>query len=123
MGLWYPNDSGFELIAFSDADNAGCIDTRKSTSGGIQFLGDKLVSWMSKKQDCIAMSSAEAKYVALSASWHNIRKDSNCLNSLLTLFLSALRIALVTRMASAAAKPYQEDSFEFYLITGSIYID
>ncbi|GKA96407.1 hypothetical protein Tco_0818502 [Tanacetum coccineum] len=51
-------DSGFELTAFSDADHAGCLDTRKSTSGGIQFLGDKLVSWMSKKQNCTAMSSA-----------------------------------------------------------------
>ncbi|GJY98292.1 retrovirus-related pol polyprotein from transposon TNT 1-94 [Tanacetum coccineum] len=68
MGLWYPKDSGFELTAFSDADHAGCIDTRKSTSGGIQFLGDKLVSWMLKKQNCTAMSSAEAEYVALSAS-------------------------------------------------------
>ncbi|GJT08096.1 retrovirus-related pol polyprotein from transposon TNT 1-94 [Tanacetum coccineum] len=68
MGLWYPKGSGFDLTAFSDADHAGCIDTRKSTSGGIQFLGDKLVSWMSKKQDCTAMSSAEAEYVALSAS-------------------------------------------------------
>ncbi|GKF36276.1 hypothetical protein Tco_0113034 [Tanacetum coccineum] len=68
MGLWYPKDSGFELTAFSDADHAGCLDTRKSTSGGIQFLGDKLVSWMSKKQDCTAMSTAEAEYVALSAS-------------------------------------------------------
>ncbi|GKC64871.1 hypothetical protein Tco_1097469, partial [Tanacetum coccineum] len=45
-----------------------CIDTRKSTSGRIQFLGDKLVSWMSKKQNCTAMSSAEAEYVALSTS-------------------------------------------------------
>ncbi|GJX58986.1 retrovirus-related pol polyprotein from transposon TNT 1-94, partial [Tanacetum coccineum] len=68
MGLWYPKDSGFELTAFSDADHAGCHDTRKSTSGGIQFLGDKLVSWMSKKQDCTAMSLTEAEYVALSAS-------------------------------------------------------
>ncbi|GJS53744.1 retrovirus-related pol polyprotein from transposon TNT 1-94 [Tanacetum coccineum] len=68
MGLWYPKDSGFELTAFSDADHAGCLDTRKSTSGGIQFLGDKLVSWMSKKQNCTAMSSAEAEYVALFAS-------------------------------------------------------
>ncbi|GJY88068.1 hypothetical protein Tco_0502696 [Tanacetum coccineum] len=68
MGLWYPKGSGFELTAFSDADHAGCVDTRKSTSGGIQFLGDKLVSWMSKKQDCTAMSSAEAEYVVLSAS-------------------------------------------------------
>ncbi|GJW07473.1 hypothetical protein Tco_1569896 [Tanacetum coccineum] len=68
MGLWYPKDSGFELIAFLDADHIGCLDTRKSTSGGIQFLGDKLVSWMSKKQNCTTMSSAEAEYVALSAS-------------------------------------------------------
>nr|GEZ55011.1 hypothetical protein [Tanacetum cinerariifolium] len=60
--------SSFGLTAFSDADHAGCIDTRKSTSEGIQFLGDKLVSWMSKKQDCTAMSSAKAVYVALSAS-------------------------------------------------------
>nr|GEX67860.1 retrovirus-related Pol polyprotein from transposon TNT 1-94 [Tanacetum cinerariifolium] len=57
----------FGLTAFLDDDHAGCIDTRKITSGGIQFLGDKLVSWMSKKQDCTTMSSAEAEYVALSA--------------------------------------------------------
>ncbi|GKG37479.1 hypothetical protein Tco_0447652, partial [Tanacetum coccineum] len=50
MELWYPKDPGFELTAFSDADHVECIDTRKSTSGGIQFLGDKLVSWMSKKK-------------------------------------------------------------------------
>nr|GEY07233.1 retrovirus-related Pol polyprotein from transposon TNT 1-94 [Tanacetum cinerariifolium]GEY12328.1 retrovirus-related Pol polyprotein from transposon TNT 1-94 [Tanacetum cinerariifolium] len=68
MGLWYTKDSGFELTDFSDADHAGCIDTRKSTSEGIQFLGDKLVSWMSKKHDYIAMSLAEAEYMALSAS-------------------------------------------------------
>nr|GEY61836.1 retrovirus-related Pol polyprotein from transposon TNT 1-94 [Tanacetum cinerariifolium] len=61
-------DSSFELTAFLDADHAGCIDTLKNTSGGIQFLGDKLVSWMSKKQNCAAMSSADAEYVALSAS-------------------------------------------------------
>ncbi|GKG48232.1 hypothetical protein Tco_0510117 [Tanacetum coccineum] len=60
MGLWYPKDFGFELTAFSNADHAGCIDTRKSNFGGIQFLGDKLVSWMSKKQNCTAMSLAEA---------------------------------------------------------------
>nr|GEV63216.1 retrovirus-related Pol polyprotein from transposon TNT 1-94 [Tanacetum cinerariifolium] len=47
-----------------DADHAGCIDTRKSTSRGIQFLGDKSDSWMSKKQDCTAMSSAKAEYMA-----------------------------------------------------------
>ncbi|GJU70521.1 hypothetical protein Tco_1256780 [Tanacetum coccineum] len=67
MGLWYSKDSGFELIAYADADHAGCNDDCKSTSGGIQFLGDKLVSWSSKKQDCTTMSSAEAEYVSLSA--------------------------------------------------------
>nr|GEY58689.1 retrovirus-related Pol polyprotein from transposon TNT 1-94 [Tanacetum cinerariifolium] len=55
-------------MAFLDDDHAGCIDSRKSTSGGIQFLGDKLVNWMLKKQNCTAMSSAEAEYVALSTS-------------------------------------------------------
>nr|GFA35499.1 hypothetical protein [Tanacetum cinerariifolium] len=52
MGLWYTKDTGLELTAFSYSDHAGCLDSRKSTSGGIQFLGgDKLVSWSSKKQD------------------------------------------------------------------------
>ncbi|GKF82441.1 hypothetical protein Tco_0244097, partial [Tanacetum coccineum] len=66
MGLWYLKDFGFELTAFLNANHAGCINTRKSTSGGIQFLGDKLVSWISKKQNYTAMSSAEAEYVTLS---------------------------------------------------------
>nr|GFD22348.1 hypothetical protein [Tanacetum cinerariifolium] len=60
--------SSFDLTTFLNVDHARCIDSRKSTPGGIQFLRDKLVSWMSKKQNCIAMSSAEAEYVALSAS-------------------------------------------------------
>ncbi|GJR82616.1 hypothetical protein Tco_0153401 [Tanacetum coccineum] len=66
-GLWYPKDFGFELIAYSDADHAGCKDDCKSTSGGLQFLGGKLVSWSSKKQDCTPMSTAEVGYVSLSA--------------------------------------------------------
>nr|GEX06562.1 retrovirus-related Pol polyprotein from transposon TNT 1-94 [Tanacetum cinerariifolium] len=66
-GLWYTKDSGFELTVFSDADYAGCKDTFKSTSGGAQFLCEKLVSWSSKKQDCMALSTAEAEYVSLSA--------------------------------------------------------
>ncbi|GKD03500.1 hypothetical protein Tco_1178474, partial [Tanacetum coccineum] len=65
-GLWYTKDSGFELTGFSDADYAGCKDTFKSTSGGAQFLGEKLISWSSKKQDCTALSTAEAEYMSLS---------------------------------------------------------
>nr|GEU58970.1 hypothetical protein [Tanacetum cinerariifolium] len=66
MGLWYMKDSGFELTGFSDADYAGCKDTFKSTSGRAQFLGEKLVSWSSKKQNCTALSTAEVEYVSLS---------------------------------------------------------
>ncbi|GKB56662.1 hypothetical protein Tco_0912848 [Tanacetum coccineum] len=72
MGLWYPKDSGFELIAYLDADHARCKDDCKSTSGGLQFLGGKLVSRNSKKQDCTAMSTAEAEYVSLSACYAQI---------------------------------------------------
>nr|GFD28196.1 putative ribonuclease H-like domain-containing protein [Tanacetum cinerariifolium] len=66
-GLWYTKDSGFELTGFSDADYAGCKDTFKSTSDGAQFLGEKLVNWSSKKQDCTTLSTVEAEYVSLSA--------------------------------------------------------
>ncbi|KAJ9535601.1 hypothetical protein OSB04_un001260 [Centaurea solstitialis] len=64
FGLWYPKDSGFELIAYTDSDHAGCKLNRKSTSGACQFLGDKLVSWSSRKQTCVSLSTAEAEYVA-----------------------------------------------------------
>ena len=49
LGIWYPRDSGFELIGYSDADYAGCKIDRKSTTDTCQFLGNKLVSWFSKK--------------------------------------------------------------------------
>ncbi|GJS08376.1 retrovirus-related pol polyprotein from transposon TNT 1-94 [Tanacetum coccineum] len=66
-GLWYTKDSAFELTGFLDPDYAGCKDTFKSTSGGAQFLGEKLVSWSLKKQDCTTLSTAKAEYVSLSA--------------------------------------------------------
>ncbi|GKE74427.1 retrovirus-related pol polyprotein from transposon TNT 1-94, partial [Tanacetum coccineum] len=55
----------YSLAAYADVDHAGCQDTRRSTSGSAQFLGDKLVSWSSKKQKCTAISSTEAEYIAL----------------------------------------------------------
>nr|GFB70414.1 retrovirus-related Pol polyprotein from transposon TNT 1-94 [Tanacetum cinerariifolium] len=58
---------------YRNLDHVGCLDSRKSTSWGIQFLGgDKLVSWSSKKQDCTSMSSAEAEYVSLSACYAQV---------------------------------------------------
>ncbi|GJU40605.1 hypothetical protein Tco_1193562 [Tanacetum coccineum] len=65
MGLWYSKDTDMSLTAYADVDHAGCQDTRRSTSGSAQFLGDKLFSWSSKKQKCIPISSTEAEYIAL----------------------------------------------------------
>nr|GEV50286.1 uncharacterized mitochondrial protein AtMg00810-like [Tanacetum cinerariifolium] len=65
-GLWYPNDSSVALTAFADVDHAGCQDTRRSTSGSVQFLGERLISLSSKRQKSAAISSTEAEYIALS---------------------------------------------------------
>ncbi|GJV52438.1 retrovirus-related pol polyprotein from transposon TNT 1-94 [Tanacetum coccineum] len=70
---WYDELLNFLMSkGFTKEPTMRMQDTRKSTFGGIQFLGDKLVSWMSKKQDCTTMSSAEAEYVALSASFAQV---------------------------------------------------
>jgi hypothetical protein len=66
FGLWYPRGSTFDLIGYFDADWAGCKTNRKSTSGTCQFLGRSLVSWASKKQNSVALSTAEAEYIAAS---------------------------------------------------------
>ncbi|GJW42283.1 retrovirus-related pol polyprotein from transposon TNT 1-94 [Tanacetum coccineum] len=63
-GFWIPKGSGFILKAYSDSYYAGCNLDRKSTSGGCQILGGKLVCWSAKKQSSVAISSAEAEYVA-----------------------------------------------------------
>ncbi|GKC28686.1 retrovirus-related pol polyprotein from transposon TNT 1-94 [Tanacetum coccineum] len=70
MGLWYSKDSDMSLIAYADADHVGCQDTRRSTSGSAQFLGDKLVSWSSKKQKSIAISTFKSKAHRYSLPFH-----------------------------------------------------
>ncbi|GKE00405.1 putative ribonuclease H-like domain-containing protein, partial [Tanacetum coccineum] len=64
LGLWYPRDSPFVLEAYSDSDYASSNGDRKSTTGGCQFLGRRLISWQCKKQTVVATSSTEAEYVA-----------------------------------------------------------
>ncbi|KAI3715560.1 hypothetical protein L6452_22546 [Arctium lappa] len=63
LGLWYPKDSNFDLIGYSDSDFAGSKVDRKSTTGSYQLLGGNLVSWSSKKQNSVSTSTAEAEYV------------------------------------------------------------
>nr|GEY20015.1 copia protein [Tanacetum cinerariifolium]GEY20331.1 copia protein [Tanacetum cinerariifolium] len=64
LGLWYPKDSPFNLVAYSDSDYAGASLYRKSTTGGCQFLGCRLISWQCKNQTVVATSSTKAEYVA-----------------------------------------------------------
>ncbi|GKE06605.1 putative ribonuclease H-like domain-containing protein [Tanacetum coccineum] len=64
LGLWYPRDSSFDLVAYSNSDYARASLDRKSTTGGCQFLGCKLISWQCKKQTVVATSSTKAEYVA-----------------------------------------------------------
>ncbi|GKB08567.1 hypothetical protein Tco_0836879 [Tanacetum coccineum] len=66
-GLWYPKDSPFDLVAYTDSDYAGASLDRKSTTGGCQFLGCRLISWQCKKQTVVANSTTEAEYVAASS--------------------------------------------------------
>jgi len=62
-GLWYPRDTNLTLHEYIDANWAGSVDDRKSTSGGAFFMGSRLVSWFSKKQSSIALSTAKAEYI------------------------------------------------------------
>ncbi|CAL2246732.1 unnamed protein product [Prunus armeniaca] len=64
FGLWYTYDTCVNLVGYSDADWAGCSDDRKSTSGGVFYVGNNLVAWHSKKQNSVSLSTAEAEYVA-----------------------------------------------------------
>ena len=101
-GLLYSHDSSSVLVGYCDADWAGSADDRKSTSGGCFFLGNNLISWFSKKQNCVSLSTAEAEYIAAGSScsqlvWmkqmlseYNVRQD------VMTLFcdnLSAINIS------------------------------
>nr|GEW22774.1 retrotransposon protein, putative, Ty1-copia subclass [Tanacetum cinerariifolium] len=65
-GIWYPKDSSIALTAYVNADHTGFQDTRRSTSGSMQLLGDVLISWSSKRQKSTAISSTKAEYIALS---------------------------------------------------------
>ncbi|GJY56853.1 putative ribonuclease H-like domain-containing protein [Tanacetum coccineum] len=84
LGLWYPRDSPFELEAFSDSDYAGASLDRKSTTGGCQFLGRRLISWQCKKQIIVANSTTKAEYVAAANCYghmHGLKGGSWCISA------------------------------------------
>ncbi|GJZ08122.1 hypothetical protein Tco_0542405 [Tanacetum coccineum] len=81
LGLWYPKDSPFDLVAYTDNDYAGASLDRKSTTGGCQFLGCRLISWQCKKQTVVANSTIKAEYVA----------DSSCCGQLYLILLGKVK--------------------------------
>ncbi|GJS78124.1 putative reverse transcriptase, RNA-dependent DNA polymerase [Tanacetum coccineum] len=72
LGLWYPKDSPFDLKAYTDSDYASASLDRKSTTGGCQFLGSRLISWQCKKQTIVANSTTEAEYVAAASCYGKV---------------------------------------------------
>ena len=63
LGIWYPRESGFNLLGYTDSDYAGSVVDRKSTSGSCQFPGSRLISWYNKKQKTVSNSTTEAEYI------------------------------------------------------------
>ena len=81
FGVWYSKDTNDVLVRYSNADWAGNADDRNSTSGGCFYVGNNLVSWMSKKQNSISLSTAKAEYVAATPNFYG------CKNSLIMVFI------------------------------------
>nr|GEX20636.1 ribonuclease H-like domain-containing protein [Tanacetum cinerariifolium] len=72
LGIWYPKDSPFDLVAYSDSDYGGATQDRKSTTGGCQFLDRRLISWQCKKQTIMATSTIKAEYVAAASGYGQV---------------------------------------------------
>nr|GEV01061.1 putative ribonuclease H-like domain-containing protein [Tanacetum cinerariifolium] len=99
LGLWYPKDSPFDLVAYSDSDYAGASLDRKSTTRGCQFFGCRLISWQCKKQTVVATSSIEAEYVAAASCYAQVLWIQNQLLDYGMEFLK--RMVHVTNILSA----------------------
>ncbi|GKC05354.1 hypothetical protein Tco_0996964, partial [Tanacetum coccineum] len=103
LGLWYPKDSPFDLVAYIDSDYAGASLNKKSTTGGCQFLGCRLISWQCKKQTVVANSTTEAEYVAASSCR---RQDKQREKAVFCRFLTSLEKKLSCRHQGKGPRLY-----------------
>ncbi|GKC67069.1 putative ribonuclease H-like domain-containing protein, partial [Tanacetum coccineum] len=133
LGLWYPRVSSFDLEAYSDSDYAGANLDRKSTTGGCQFLGRRLISWQCKKQTIVATSTTEAEYVAAAncCGHHFIRDayekkliqvlkihtDDNVADLLTKAFDVSRRIIAQQRSEAIRNKPPTKNQFRNQMMT------
>ncbi|GKA66736.1 uncharacterized mitochondrial protein-like protein [Tanacetum coccineum] len=102
LGLWYPKDSPFDLVAYTDSDYTEASLDRKSTTGGSQFLGSRLISWQCKKQIVVANSTTEAKYVAALSCYRQNRIEVNDVDS--KLMLLGINLLLLGKVNAARHK-------------------
>ncbi|GJZ81926.1 ribonuclease H-like domain-containing protein [Tanacetum coccineum] len=110
LGLWYPRESPFDLEAFSDSDYGGSNLDRKSTTGGCQFLGQRLISWQCKKQTIVATSTTEAEYVAAANSWASINGYEKKL-------ISVEKIHTDLNVADLLTKPFDGPRFNYLVVS------
>ncbi|GKC91804.1 hypothetical protein Tco_1152453, partial [Tanacetum coccineum] len=122
LGLWYPKDYHFDLVAYTDSDCARASLDRKSTIRGYQFFGCRLISWQCKKQTVVANSTIEAEYVAASSCCGKVLwtqnqlldygKAKKCVRLMMEKsFEMELELMLVTQIAFLS-KPEESDGFE-----------
>ncbi|GJZ27192.1 putative ribonuclease H-like domain-containing protein [Tanacetum coccineum] len=123
LGLWYPKDSPFDLVAYTDSDYAGASLDRKSTIGGCQFLGCRLISWQCKKQTVVANSTTEAEYIAASNCCgqtkhieirHHYIKDSNEKK-----LIQMIKIHTDQNVADLLTKAFDVSRFQYLIARGT----
>ncbi|GKE52154.1 hypothetical protein Tco_1487310, partial [Tanacetum coccineum] len=102
LGLWYPKDFSFDLVAYTDSDYAGASLDRKSTTGGCQFLGGRLIPWQCKKQTVVANSTTKAEYIAA----------SNCCGQASFTIVGLLLLMKVTAVTHNLLLPVQVNAVE-----------
>nr|GEW45178.1 hypothetical protein [Tanacetum cinerariifolium] len=112
LGLWYPKDSPFDLVAYSDSDYGGATQDRKSTTGGCQFLGRRLISWQYKKQKIVATSTTETEDVGADSCYGQVMWIQNQLLDYGNLIMARLQFCDYHNMVAILEK--SEHNIDFH---------
>nr|GEV53454.1 hypothetical protein [Tanacetum cinerariifolium] len=122
LGRWYPKDSPFDIVSFSDSDYGGATQDRKSTTERCQFLGRRLISWQCKKQTIVATSTTEAEYVAAASCCgkvlHHFIRD--CFEKKL---ISVNHIHTDENVSDLLTKPFDAGRFQYLVFWSTARIE